>query len=171
MECLASLPTHFVPLQAKWVPNSDRFITLGAFKDGKGGLSINQLDQNLECHTLRTIEKPTGFRCCSFGIPPYCLRMLTTGQYDGTVSTWDLQHFDSPVWTGKHENLVNYIDTPPNNSRPEFLSASRDGLICLWDSRTKNPVLSIKSDTKQKDDPWVAKFGLFLVLRLLDMIN
>lgn len=159
MDCLASVPTHFIPLQSKWIPHSDRFITLGSFKDGKGALSLHQLDQNLEIKTIRNIEISTGFRCGSFGISPSCLRMLTTGQYDGTVSTWDLQHLDTPVWTNKHSNLVNYIDTPTNNSRPEFLSASRDGSINIWDSRTKDPVISISSDSNQNDDPWVAKFG------------
>ena len=172
MQVITSTPTTFAPLQARWIPCSDRFVSVGSFQDGKGAITVTQIKQDLSCVNVRTIENSSAFRCVTMDVSPTCLRRLTTGQYDGSVSIWDLQHTQNSVWSASHTNLVNSVNASPGSSRPEFVSSSRDGCVYIWDTRMQGkPVISIQSDKnrtitseRSQPDPWVAKYGLLSLL-------
>ena len=164
MEVISSVACSYTPLSSKWMPQSNRFVSVGSYKDGKGVISIQELDQDLNCRTIRNLEFDSGFRCCSFGVEPKALRRLVTGQYNGNVSVFDLEHPQTPVWSAKEDTLINSVDTPFHSSRPEFLSTSRNGNVSLWDTRVFNsPVITLKSDDSTLQDCWIGKFGECIV--------
>ena len=165
MELLSSAPVVFSPLKGLWVPHSDRLVVVGAYPDGKGAFSVRKVDQDLRIQPLRDVEKASGFRCAAMGVQPSVLRQVVTGQYNGQVSLWDLDHLQSPVWSGKHSQLVNSVHCGDSKSstRPEILSSCRDGTVNLWDTRVADrPVMLLRSSSRSSDC-WVAKFGTFFI--------
>jgi WD40 repeat protein len=147
---------------AKWVPNSARFVSIGYYSRGSGAIQIYTLKQGKIEMTVEK-EKKAMFKCCTFEATSPEERKLATGDIDGNMQVWDLEHMATPVYNVKaHDDIVNAIDgCGYSYGPPELCTASRDGCVRVWDIRQKEkPVVSLEPDEgEQRRDCWAVAFG------------
>ena len=112
------------------------------------------------------MEKPSAFKCGTFGASLLHDRHLATGDYSGAISVWDLERTDRAVWSAPkaHSKLINCLDgcggLGVGGGAPELVSCSRDGCVRVWDTRVKDAVLALEpEDSETARDCWTVAFG------------
>eukprot|EP00921_Rhytidocystis_pertsovi_P017987 GHVQ01028242.1.p1 GENE.GHVQ01028242.1~~GHVQ01028242.1.p1 ORF type:complete len:437 (-),score=60.22 GHVQ01028242.1:482-1792(-) len=97
--------------------------------------------------------------------------LLVTGQRDGTLSVWDIEHpTRDPLWSQRdaHRPVVNCVDLCSLHGPTEVVSGGRDGCVKVWDLRQKAEVLSLVPDDDdggssagggRVSDCWTVAFG------------
>eukprot|EP01116_Phalansterium_solitarium_P024790 TRINITY_DN9185_c0_g1_i1.p1 TRINITY_DN9185_c0_g1~~TRINITY_DN9185_c0_g1_i1.p1 ORF type:complete len:352 (-),score=91.06 TRINITY_DN9185_c0_g1_i1:240-1295(-) len=144
----------------KWVPMSARFVVLGSHPRGTGALHVYQMNKS-KIELSHEAEKRAAFKCGTFaaGLD----RKLATGDFDGRLALWDLEHTELPVWTVKgHDEIINAIDGCKANKSfgPELATSSRDGKVKMWDPRTDEPVAVLAPAAGAvAHDCWAVAFG------------
>lgn len=155
---------NFTPYDVRWVPYSARMAVLGMYPRGTGVLQVYEM--RVGALTLvAEVEKPTGFKCGTFGASGLEERHLATGDYKGMLNIWDLERMDAAVYSVKaHESLVNNIDgcggLRIGGGAPELATCGRDGCVRVWDPRVREPVLSVEpKEGEAARDCWTVTFG------------
>ncbi|CAG8444927.1 5143_t:CDS:2 [Funneliformis mosseae] len=148
----------------RWIPSSAKFVVLGQHPRGTGLFQVYELDEQ---ELVLVEERETGgaLKCGTFGASSLNSRHLATGDFDGRLALWDLEHTEAPVFSIKaHSSIINDIagcggSITSSHGPPELATASRDGTVKIWDIRQKNqPVVKIGSAEKA-GDAWCVAFG------------
>lgn len=64
-----------------------------------------------ELKLQKEVEKKTSFKCGTFGASGLAERQLATGNFEGYLQLWDLEHTDKAIMDVKaHTSIVNAID-------------------------------------------------------------
>ncbi len=150
----------------KWVPCSTRFVVTGTKPTGEGILKVFSMGVK-EIETLGEADRPMPIKCATFRHSSLEQRHLATGDFSGTLCTWDLERLDGPVTATKgHEDFINAIDGfggvgAVDKGAPEIATASRDGTVKVWDPRIKDrPVACVQPmEGEQRRDAWAVAFG------------
>eukprot|EP00118_Oscarella_pearsei_P005405 m.24874 g.24874 ORF g.24874 m.24874 type:complete len:359 (+) comp28690_c0_seq3:30-1106(+) len=155
----------FTLFDVKWIPCSARFVVLGSHPRGTGALQVYEMSQG-DAKLLKEVEKRTSFKCGTFGASSLQDRHLATGDFTGSVMTWDLEKLDLPVYSTKgHSEIINTIDgcggLGIGGGAPEIVTGSRDGCVKVWDVRQKDvPVANMEpAEGKPHRDCWTVAFG------------
>jgi WD40 repeat protein len=158
-----SLP--FTPFDVKWIPCSAKFVVVGQLPRGTGSLSVYQLTaQSIEL--ISESEKPTAFKCGTFGASTLASRQFITGDFDGKLQAWDLERNLSVMSIKAHDQIINALDgcggVGVNSGPPEVATASRDGCVKVWDIRQRDKaVVTISpSEGEKTRDAWTVAFGI-----------
>lgn len=159
----AQLSLNFTCFASRWVPASPRLVVLGQHARGTGALEVYKLT-NASLVNVAKLEKPSGFKCGTFGASSLEERHLATGAFDGTLDVWDLERPESAVYSAKrHGQIINAIDGAGGlgqSGAPEIATASRDGSVKVWDVRQKDePVADMNPDSDVARDCWAVAFG------------
>ena len=163
--CHIEKSLNYTIYDAKWIPCSAKFVTLGSHPRGTGALQIYELSHaNLKL--VKETEKSSSLKCGTFGASSLQQRHLATGDFAGRLMVWDLERLDVPSHTFKaHKEIINGIDgcggLGVGAGAPEILTGSRDGCVKVWDVRQKGkPVASMEpADGEQARDCWAVAFG------------
>ncbi|KAH7820147.1 putative WD repeat-containing protein 92 [Monocercomonoides exilis] len=155
---------NYTCYDAKWIPKSARFVVLGCMPRGTGVIEVFSLYGG-KLESQKQIEKKASFKCGTFGAALED-RLLATGDFDGRLSLWDLEHLSSPLYTvGAHKQIINTIDGCGGrwgHGAPEIVTGSRDGCVHVWDPRQDSgPVMSLiaPENLEKKPDCWAVAFG------------
>ncbi|RUS21678.1 WD40-repeat-containing domain protein [Endogone sp. FLAS-F59071] len=164
---LITKPLLYTPYDVKWVPSSARFCVIGANARGHGVIAVYEIDGK-ELQLTHEVEKPSSFKCGTFGASTLYTRHLATGNFAGDLQLWDLERTEIPILSIKaHGNIIHAIDgcggaSSPNGA-PELATASRDGTVKVWDLRQREkPVITVRSGSKdmvKTRDVWCVAFG------------
>ena len=150
----------------KWVPLSARFVVLGSHARGSGALQVYELDGS-GVKLLTEAESASPLRCGSFGASSLTDRHIATGDFAGTLASWDLERLASPVWKVQaHGGIINAMDAMGGQRRgygaPEIVTGARDGRVCVWDPRQRDaPVAAFEppAGLEAVPDCWSVSFG------------
>jgi len=149
----------------KWIPCSARFVMVGQHPRGTGAMHVYSLSHGSMDAMLES-EKKEAFKCCTFGASSLEERCLATGDFDGRLAVWNLDHPDLPVWSVQaHSKMINAIDgcggLNIGYGAPEIVTGSRDGSVKVWDPRQRDePVASLEpKDENTARDCWSVAFG------------
>eukprot|EP00961_Rhodomonas_salina_P038339 515612-Rhodomonas_salina.1 len=82
----------------KWVPCSARFALLGTQPRGTGALQVYALNHG-KLEPMMETEKQHGFKCGTFGASSLEERHFATGDYEGRLAVWNLEHVDLPIYS------------------------------------------------------------------------
>jgi len=126
---------------------------------------VYELD-GTELKLHKELEKPTSFKCGTFGASGLAERTLATGNFEGYLQLWDLEHSDKAIMDVKaHTSIVNAIDGCGGQAKgygaPELVTCGRDGAVRVWDVRQKDaPVACFEPGEGVKArDCWSVAFG------------
>ena len=153
--------TYF-PYDCKWVPSSNRFISVGGFSRGTGILQIYATTDGVSNIKLLTeAEKPTPIKCATFAGSFPDARHVATGDFEGGLSIWDPEDLSVPLYAVRDAHrgtIVNAIagcaEAP---GAPEIATGGHDGRACVWDPRlSTGPVVEIVS---KSPDCWCVALG------------
>ncbi|KAK2957409.1 putative WD domain, G-beta repeat protein [Blattamonas nauphoetae] len=154
----------YTAYDAKWIPESARFVLLGTFPKGTGVIDICTFKQG-KIESLKQLEKKEAIKCGTFGAALED-RLLATGDFSGRLSLWDLEHSTSPLYTVQaHKQIINCIDGAGGKwgiGAPEIVTGSRDGCVHVWDPRQDSePVMSLvpPESAAAPPDCWAVAFG------------
>lgn len=67
-----------------------------------------------------------------------------SASHDNSIKIWDLESFSSVHTFTGHKDVIHCVCSHPTQSEV-FLSASRDGNICLWDTRKSKPAARLNT--------------------------
>jgi hypothetical protein len=71
---------------------------------------VYELD-GTELNLVKEVEKPSAFKCGTFGASSLVDRRLATGNFAGKLQIWDLEQAAKPVYEVQaHASIVNQID-------------------------------------------------------------
>ncbi|KAJ1501241.1 hypothetical protein HMI55_003488 [Coelomomyces lativittatus] len=157
---------QYTPHDVKWIPGTPKFVVLGENSKGLGVLQVYTLQQG-KLEKLTEAEVASPFKCSSFGASSRgASRQLATGNFAGTLSVYDPEHFSVPIYESKaHSSIINCIDACGGNTNdygpPEIVTGSRDGNVKVWDIRQRDtPVATFSPDPNGKVmDCWSVAFG------------
>eukprot|EP01112_Ceratiomyxa_fruticulosa_P005290 TRINITY_DN158_c1_g1_i1.p1 TRINITY_DN158_c1_g1~~TRINITY_DN158_c1_g1_i1.p1 ORF type:complete len:351 (-),score=61.20 TRINITY_DN158_c1_g1_i1:72-1124(-) len=145
----------------KWVPVSSKFVCVGSFPRGTGTIKVFDLNSDGNLKTIHEVEKPSAFKCSSFGASFVEQRHLATGDFEGKLSVWDLERTDAPVYSvNAHKEIIHSLDGIGGiigSGAPEIVTGSRDGRVCVWDTRQKEKPVAFFE--RGKSDCWSVSFG------------
>lgn len=151
--------------ETKWIPGTAKFVALGSYPRNTGSLQVFELEGS-ELKVIKELEKPSAFKCGTFGASSLVERRLATGNFAGQLQLWDLEHTARPVFEVQaHASIVNQIDGFGGQSRgygaPEIVSCGRDGCVRVWDVRQQDaPVAAFEpADANNIRDCWCVAFG------------
>ncbi|XP_055608058.1 dynein axonemal assembly factor 10 [Uranotaenia lowii] len=152
----------------KWIPCSAKFVAIGSKPKGTGILQVYQLNQG-QLETVRQMEKPKSFKCCSFGASKLREMQIALGDFDGKLAIYDVERLGEPVYevSDAHKGIINTLDaiggTTVNCGAPEVVTGGRDGSVKVWDPRQNAvPVAHISASGEgpaEKRDCWAVGFG------------
>jgi WD40 repeat protein len=149
----------------KWVPCSARFALVGCHSRGTGAMQVYSLNHG-KLDILVDTEKQHGFKCGTFGASSLEERHYATGDYEGRLAVWNLEHVDLPIFSVKaHHGMINCIDgcggLGIGYGAPEIATGGRDGAVKIWDPRQRDaPVASLEpKDAETARDCWSVSFG------------
>ncbi|KAI9144023.1 WD repeat-containing protein 92-like protein [Paraphysoderma sedebokerense] len=154
----------YTPYDAKWIPSSAKFVVLGQYPKGSGTIQIFELDAS-GINVVAETEKPSAFKCGTFGASPLHQRNFATGDFDGKLALWDIENMALPIFSIKaHESIINCIDgcgSSLNTGPPEIVTGGRDGAVKVWDTRQRDkPVANIAPEKGEEvRDCWAVAFG------------
>lgn len=156
---------NYTLFDAKWIPFSAKFVTLGSHPRGTGALQIYELSDG-KVQRVSERELPKGFKCGTFGASNSHDRHLATGDFEGKLNTWDLEKPDVPVYSAKaHSQIINAIDgvggVGVGKGAPELVTGSRDGSVKVWDLRQHTSPVATMEPVQGEDvrDCWTVAFG------------
>lgn len=157
-------PLNFTPYDTRWIPFSARFVALGIHPNAKGALHVYQLNQG-RLETLVEGKVDHGIKCGTFGASSIEERHLATGDHQGRLVIYDLEHLSTPTYSQQaHTSIINAIDgiggLEIGSGAPELVTGGRDGCVRLWDRRVAHPVLALEPEAGQPiRDCWTVAFG------------
>lgn len=74
------------------------------------GLQIYELD-GPDLKLITEVEKPSAFKCGTFGASSLVDRHMATGNFGGKLQLWDLERLNQPVFEVQaHASIVNQMD-------------------------------------------------------------
>ena len=159
----------FTPHDTKFIPGSARFTACGISPNGKGALSILELDRDGTKELLHDLSfRRFGIKCATFGASRLGEGHLAMGSYDGSLSINDVnvdQNTSELFCVKAHDGLINAVDgiggtTGCNNGAPELVTGGKDGCVKVWDPRTTKHVVSLApNETSSARDCWTVAFG------------
>ncbi|KAI9366754.1 WD40-repeat-containing domain protein [Zopfochytrium polystomum] len=162
---VASRSLTYTPYDVRWIPCSARFVVLGQHARGTGALQVLELEKG-KIVMVHEVEKKHAFKCGTFAASSLQTRHLACGDFDGTLSLYDLERTELPVFSVKaHEQIINCIDgaggVGVKTGPPEVATGGRDGVVKVWDVRQKDaPVASIAPpEGHASRDVWTVAFG------------
>jgi len=148
----------------KWIPCSARFVLMGSPARQTGLIQVYSLTGgDIELQT--EVERKSPFKCGSFGASTLAERHLATGDFSGTMTLWDLERLQEPIFSIKgHETIINAIDGCgglKGEGAPEIATGGRDGCVHVWDPRQRDsPVASMEPEPGAPvRDCWTVAFG------------
>jgi hypothetical protein len=117
----------------RWIPCSARFALVGCHARGTGAVQVYSLNHG-KLETIIDVEKQHGFKCCTFAASSLEQRHMSSGDYEGRLAVWDLDHMDLPIFSVKaHSGLINCIDgcggLGIGYGAPEIVTGGRDGSV------------------------------------------
>ncbi|POI29741.1 hypothetical protein CIB84_006508, partial [Bambusicola thoracicus] len=155
---------NYTVFDCKWVPRSARLLCLGSAPRGTGVLQLYEL-RGGRLLPLSEVEKAKPIKCATFGAASLRQRHLATGDFAGSLSIWDLEAPEIPVYSVKgHKEIINGIDGVGGlgigEGAPEIVTGSRDGTVKVWDPRQKEtPVANMEpAQGESKRDCWTVAF-------------
>ena len=75
--------------------------------------------EGAELKLIKEVEKPSSFKCGTFGASSLVERRLATGNFAGQLQIWDLENMNKPVYEVQaHASIVNAIDGCGGQVRP-----------------------------------------------------
>jgi len=180
---------NYTPYDARWIPCSARFVSMGIHPRATGAITVYGLQQG-ELKTIQEIEKPHGVKCGTFGASALEDRHLAVGDYAGVMSIYDIEKPELPVYSAQaHKSIINAIDgcggLNLGHGAPEIVTGGRDGeslcedmkdilpldlvdllhivlgCVRVWDSRVASPVVSLEPEQGESiRDCWTVCFGI-----------
>lgn len=119
-----------------------------------------------EVKLIKEVEKPSSFKCGTFGASSLVDRRLATGNFAGQLQIWDLENPGKPVFEVQaHASIVNAVDGCGGQAKgfgaPELVTCGRDGCVRVWDVRQGDaPVAAFEpADSSNVRDCWCVAFG------------
>ncbi|KAG9416848.1 WD repeat-containing protein 92 [Aphanomyces cochlioides] len=155
---------NYTPYDARWIPCSARFVSMGIHPRATGAINVFALQQG-ELKTVLELEKQHGVKCGTFGASSQDERQLAVGDYAGVMSVYDFEKPEIPVYSAQaHKSIINCIDgcggLNIGYGAPELVTGGRDGCVRVWDTRVANPVVSLEPEqTEAVRDCWTVAFG------------
>ncbi|EFA86552.1 WD40 repeat-containing protein [Heterostelium album PN500] len=138
-ESLSTLEKHSQPITTIDWPTQFQLISGGMDK------SIRLWDLETMSDT-QTMMASTALHVVSYSIDS---GLIASGHADHTIRLWDPRIRDGKFNIGSllsHKNWVTSISWKPGSST-QLLSASHDGTVKLWDTRSKVPLFTIEKHT------------------------
>ena len=130
-----------------------------------GALQIYEL-AGQDLNKVVEVEKPSAFKCGTFGASGILERQLATGDFSGKLCIWDLERLGAPLYSSQaHASIVNAVDGAGGQARgfgaPELVTGGRDGAVRVWDVRQEGaPVSAFEpGEGQQVRDCWSVAFG------------
>lgn len=153
----------FTPHDTKWIPNSARFVVLGATAKSTGRLSVYDLSEN-GITLVESVELESGLKCGTFGAHTLPRRLLATGNLSGELELWDLERLTKPQSVvHAHDSAINAIDgcgSGLNQIGPqEIVTGCRDGAVKVWDTRVNDAVAVFDPNDSSTCECWSVAFG------------
>ncbi|KAH0572655.1 WD domain, G-beta repeat-containing protein [Spironucleus salmonicida] len=148
---LYSAPTNYTIYGSSWIPQSARFLSVGMAPKGTGQITVWGFDDQ-KLTKITQHEKQSALKCVSFGASITPQRHFATGDHDGNLFVYDVENLSKPVFQQKaHNAIVHCVDgiggkNVQQTGAPEIATGGADGLVKLWDTRMKDPVLVFGSD-------------------------
>ena len=149
----------------KWIPSSARFVVMGSYPRATGCLQVYELD-GTALKLTKEKETKASVKCGTFGASGLAERHLATGNFEGYLQLYDLEHADKPIMDVKaHTSIVNAIDGCGGQAKgygaPELVTCGRDGAVRVWDVRQKDaPVAAFEpGEGVAARDCWSVAFG------------
>ena len=114
---------------------------MGSYPRATGCLQVYELD-GTALKLTKEKETKAGVKCGTFGASGLAERHLATGNFEGYLQLYDLEHADKPIMDVKaHTSIVNAIDGCGGQAKgygaPELVTCGRDGAVRVWDVRQK----------------------------------
>lgn len=153
----------YTPYDVKWVPCSNRLVSMGIMPNSKGALQVYALNKG-ELELVNDMNNIShGVKCGTFGASSLEDRHLATGDHAGKLNIYDLEYSAADANSGTsqtvfsqqaHSSIINAIDGCGGGSHssggygaPEIVTGGRDGCVRLWDIRVPEPVLALEPNT------------------------
>ena len=148
-------PVLYTPFAVSWIRNSPRFVVGGQYPKATGALKVYELQQG-KLAEVHNVDLKQGVKCGRM----FDASTLATGDFQGTLTLWDLTKA-APKWSHKaHDKIVNAVDCSGGCLGPnEIVTASRDGCVRLFDPRTSEPVVSLEPPSDGAVDAWSVALG------------
>lgn len=137
---------------------------MGQYARNTGCIMLYEMD-GAELKLLNEVEKPSGFKCGTFGASSIVERRLASGSFAGQLQIWDLETTKPVFEVQAHASIVNAIDGCGGQAKgygaPELVTCGRDGCVRVWDVRQQDaPVAAFEpADTTNVRDCWCVAFG------------
>jgi len=98
-------------------------------------MQILELEEG-KLRSLKKISVPSPVKCITFSASSLEERHASIGCFGGSVLVYDLNHSELPIYSCKIDSeLINAIDG--FHSPNEICAASRDGSVCIFDTRKR----------------------------------
>jgi len=151
------------PHDVRWIPDSVRFVVLGATAKSTGRLSVYELSESGIMH-LESTDRENGLRCGTFGAHTLPDRLFATGGFSGELEMWDLERLNKPRSViNAHDSAINTIDGCGGGENgigaPEIVTGSRNGSVKVWDTRLNDAVAVFDSNGSATCECWCVAFG------------
>ncbi|XP_077522310.1 dynein axonemal assembly factor 10 [Amblyomma americanum] len=152
----------YTAFDVKWMPQSAKFLALGACPDGQGTVEVYELDGS-SVNKTQQLPHPRGVRCGTFAPSSLEERNVTTGGFDGKWRIWDIDYPNEPVVCVRgHSTIINCIDgIGGSDGSPAVVTGCKDGSLKVWDPRKPEQpsVVMEPGPEQQKQDCWTVCFG------------
>ena len=160
---LISKGLEYTVYDTKWIPSSRRCIVAGSRPNATGALQVfkMQTQEKEQLMKLSDITTESAIRCTTFAAADPIQRHIALGDFKGQVITYDLNDIEKkPVFQHKvHDDIINCIDGGGAPGPCEIVTGSRDGKVCVCDTRSPDPVVAVLEPEGDKRDCWSVSMG------------
>lgn len=159
---LADRQVTYFPYDCKWVPSSNRFISVGGFSRGTGIMQVYATAEGATTtRLLSEAEKSSPIKCATFAGSFADARHVATGDFEGSLSIWDPEDLSVPLYAVRDAHRGSIINAISGCSEapgaPEIATGGHDGRACVWDPRlSTGPVAEVVS---RSPDCWCVALG------------
>ncbi|KAI8384877.1 WD40-repeat-containing domain protein [Radiomyces spectabilis] len=161
---LINKPLGFTPYDVKWVLHSARLCVIGATGHSTGRIGVYRMEEK-HLTLVNETETSTVVRCGTFEAAEAHMRHVATGDFEGRLQIWDIEHLELPFASVKaHRSIINCIDGiggAQDKGARELVTGSRDGCVKVWDQRQlEKPIFTARpKDDASASDIWAVAFG------------
>ena len=91
----------YTGFDVKWVPGSAKLVVMGQSPRNTGLIEVLELDTDGAASNnggdaglklIKSVEKPFGLKCATFGASSISDRNLATGDFDGRLAIWHVNY-------------------------------------------------------------------------------